>query len=227
MGDSWEDWDDESYAPPPPGGAPAAAAKSKFEDEDVEEDAPKWEDSVPKPQQAKAKPASKYDESRGVVGAGEGPLDDPEAEKLRQLRLIEEADYKATLELFAGDRDLDSFLPKSARDFEELAALVAAKYVLPHARSPHYKLLAKQVRDAGELLKHALSRPEVSSGDAKDIETSVAGLRSDKLREEKAAAAQGKKTSKKAALNVGKSGGSAGLDDYIYDDADDDGFEFM
>jgi hypothetical protein len=28
-------------------------------------------------------------------------------------------------------------------------------------------------------------------------------------------------------VNVGKGGGTAGLDDYIYDDADEDGYDFM
>lgn len=37
---------------------------------------------------------------RGGAGADEGPLDDPVAEKLRQQRLVEEADYEAALELF-------------------------------------------------------------------------------------------------------------------------------
>ena len=54
-----------------------------------------------------------------------------------------------------------------------------------------------------------------------------AGIRADKLKEEKAAAAAGKKTTKKATLNVGKSGGSAGLDDYQYDVADEDDYDFM
>lgn len=47
---------------------------------------------------------SKYDESRGMQrgGVDEGPLDDPIAEKLRQQRLVEEADYAATMELFGG-----------------------------------------------------------------------------------------------------------------------------
>ena len=58
MGDSWEDWDAEDYTPPPPGGAaaqPAAvdSSKARFEDEDVEEDAPKWEGNVPKPQKVR------------------------------------------------------------------------------------------------------------------------------------------------------------------------------
>ena len=55
--------------------------------------------------QPKEKPSSKYDESRGAEGGAEeggDALADPVAEKLRQQRLVEEADYKATLELFGG-----------------------------------------------------------------------------------------------------------------------------
>jgi translation initiation factor 3 subunit J len=54
-----------------------------------------------------------------------------------------------------------------------------------------------------------------------------AGIRSEKLRDEKVALG-GKKTAKKATLNVGRSGGSAGLDDYKYDNnGDDDDYDFM
>lgn len=45
-------------------------------------------------------------------------------------RLVEEADFKATAELFAkkGDeKTLDSFIPKSESDFEEYAELVSHK----------------------------------------------------------------------------------------------------
>lgn len=52
------------------------------------------------------------------------------------------------------------------------------------------------------------------------------GVRSEKLKEEKAAAGSGKKSQKKAALNVGKSGGSAGLDDFVYDDAGESCFVY-
>lgn len=48
----------------------------------------------------KKKVESRYDENRGVSKADEGPLDDPIAEKLRQQRLVEEADYASTMELF-------------------------------------------------------------------------------------------------------------------------------
>ncbi|GAB4817234.1 hypothetical protein N2152v2_004280 [Parachlorella kessleri] len=225
MGDSWEDWDAEEFTPAVPGAVPAAAPavdKARFADEDQgEEDEPKWKKDVPKPQQPK-KQEKKYDESKGMSSLSldeEGPLDDPELERQRQQRLVEEADFKATMELFGGGRELEGFIPKSAKDFEEYAALVVQKYLLPQAKSTHYKLLVKQ------LIKHSLVF--VSAQDAKDIETSVAGIRADKLKEEKAAAAAGKKTTKKAALNVGKSGGSAGLDDYKFDVADEDDYDFM
>ena len=51
MGDSWEDWDDDAADIPTPVVPVAAAAQeNKFADEDIEEDAPKWEGSVPEMQ---------------------------------------------------------------------------------------------------------------------------------------------------------------------------------
>ena len=54
------------------------------------------------PQAKDKKGVSKYDESKGAQqrGGDDTPLEDPIAEKLRQQRLIEEADYQATIELF-------------------------------------------------------------------------------------------------------------------------------
>jgi translation initiation factor 3 subunit J len=59
-------------------------------------------------------------------------LADPLAEKLRQQRLVEEADYQHTTELFGekksgGGPSLDSFIPKSEADFLEYAELLAQK----------------------------------------------------------------------------------------------------
>ncbi|KFM28088.1 Eukaryotic translation initiation factor 3 subunit J [Auxenochlorella protothecoides] len=222
MGDSWEDWDDEEAVPvvPVPGSTLAAAdINSKFAGEDEEEEAPKWKANVPKPQ-AKAKKMSKYDESKGLRSAAdEGPLDDPIAEKLRLQRLVEESDYQNAMELFGTVRDLDGFVPKSAKDFEEYAASIVAKYLLPHASNSNYKTLLKQ------LFRKALT--PLTATDTKDVETSVAGVRSEKLKEEKAATA-GKKATKKGSLNVGRSGGTAGLDDYVYDDVGvDEDYDFM
>lgn len=149
----------------------------------------------------------------------EGPLDDPIAEKLRQQRLVEEADYAATMELFGKSRDLDGFIPKSNVEFEELGKLVAIKHLLPHAQAKPslYKAAMKS-------LLHA-SLHSMAASDVKDLETCISGIRAEKLKAEKALNA-GKKQIKKASLNVGKGGGSAGLDDYVYDDLEDD-FDFM
>lgn len=53
MGDSWEDWDTEEVPVPVVNGAPAAAPKT-FEDEDAEEDEPKWKANLPQPQAVSA-----------------------------------------------------------------------------------------------------------------------------------------------------------------------------
>ncbi|PRW45133.1 Eukaryotic translation initiation factor 3 subunit J [Chlorella sorokiniana] len=234
MADSWEDWENEDEVVIP--GAPAAAAPepaaNKFAGEDEgEEEEPKWKANVPAPQQVPAKvPApqqakekkglSKYDESKGVRRTTDDtPLDDPVAEKLRQQRLIEESDFEAAMDLFGGSgRSLEGFIPKSAKDFDEFGRLVGGVHMLPHAKNAHYKAAIKS------FLKTALSA--MSAQEVKDVETCVAGIRSDRLKEEKAAQG-GKKTAKKAALNVGKGGASAGLDDYIYDDAGDGDDDFM
>ena len=51
MGDSWEDWDDDNATPVIPGVASATQeANTKFAGEDEEEEAPKWQAQVPKPQ---------------------------------------------------------------------------------------------------------------------------------------------------------------------------------
>lgn len=50
--------------------------------------------------------------------------------KLLDYRLVEEADYKSTAELFArkgDDKTLDNFIPKSENDFLEYAELISHK----------------------------------------------------------------------------------------------------
>ena len=53
---------------------------------------------------------------------------------LIRRRLVEEADLQAAKDLFGADLDLDTLQPKSAKDFEDLARALAAKYLTPHAR---------------------------------------------------------------------------------------------
>ena len=61
---------------------------------------------------------------------------------------MEQADYAAAKDLFGGAPEvgginLDVFLPKSVKDFEDFAAALAARFVLPHRESKNYKMLVK------------------------------------------------------------------------------------
>ncbi|MCI03514.1 eukaryotic translation initiation factor 3 subunit J-like, partial [Trifolium medium] len=47
---------------------------------------------------------------------------------MREGGLVEEADYKATKELFGGandEKNIDTFIPKSESDFNEYAELIS------------------------------------------------------------------------------------------------------
>ena len=194
-------------------------------------------------------------------------------------RLIEDSDLKAAQELFGGheklDVKLDEFSPKTAKDFEILGRVLASTYVIPHASSQHYKGLLKA------LVKAVLAPSDTQF--VKDVETTLAGLRTEKLKEERAKATAAKGVAclpwlcvaagvcrtgyqpavvtdlglscdlysaprcmasvqcvqylnacaswagagKKKTLNAGRSGGSAGLEDYHFDTALDDDTDFM
>lgn len=189
---------------------------SKFADEDEEEEDEKVH-AVPA-SQPKKKEEKKYTKASGEQ---EKPLDDPQAEKLRQQRLVEQSDYAAAKELFGGvgsGVNLEVFLPKSVKDFEDYAATIASKYVVGHGENKNYKAFLKS------LIKHMCA--PLPSTECKDLETCIAGVRSDKHKAEQAAVAA--KTKCKKQLNVGKANLSAGLEDYQYDDAgDNDGYDFM
>ncbi len=90
------------------------------------------------------------------------------------IRLVEQADYVATKELFGdvGGVDLERFLPKSVKDFDEYAATIAQRYVVGHRECKNYKAFIKS------LVKH-ICEP-LPSVECKDIETSIAGVRSGK-----------------------------------------------
>ncbi|KAJ7000340.1 eukaryotic translation initiation factor 3 subunit J [Populus alba x Populus x berolinensis] len=133
-----EDWEDEQVPPLVAKDQP----KSKWDDEDVDEDDVKesWEDEdepdpapvvKPPPEMAPKKPAVKSTEKKGNTAdvVKDQPLD-PLAEKLRQQRLVEEADFRSTAELFGkkdDEKSLDSFIPKSESDFSEYAELISHK----------------------------------------------------------------------------------------------------
>ncbi|KAJ4840893.1 hypothetical protein Tsubulata_010397 [Turnera subulata] len=224
-----EDWEDEEVPPLPVKEQP----KSKWDDEDVDENDVKesWEDDdepapVPAakapekaPEKASKKPAVKPTEKKGktVAETKQEPLD-PVAEKLRQQRLVEEADYKSTAELFAkkaDDKTLDNFIPKSESDFLEYAELVSHK-LRPYEKSFHYINLLKAVM--------RLSMTSMKAADAKDVASSVTAIANEKLKAEKEANAGKKKGGKKKQLHVEK-----GDDDLVlegtYDALDD--YDFM
>ncbi|KAM4124044.1 hypothetical protein ACB094_01G202800 [Castanea mollissima] len=220
-----EDWEDEQIPAIPTKEQP----KNKWDDEDVDDDDVKesWEDedeptpapeTKPPVEKAPKKLPVKATEKKGktVEVVQEEPLD-PVAEKLRQQRLVEEADYKSTKELFGerGDeKTLDNFIPKSESDFLEYAELISHK-LRPFDKSFHYITLLKAVM--------RLSMTTLKAADAKDVASSVTAIANEKLKAEKEANAGKKKTgSKKKQLLVDKPdddlvvNGYDALDDYDF-----------
>ncbi|WOL03993.1 hypothetical protein Cni_G12714 [Canna indica] len=229
------DWEDDDFEP----AAPALInkqPKNQWDDEDVDDENVKesWEDEeelvqAPKAEQvletsaAKAgrKGADKKEElpEAKTGGATSEVLADPVAEKLRQQRLVEEADYKSTAELFAkkgGDKTLDNFIPKSENDFMEYAELLSHK-IRPYEKSFHYMGLLKAVM--------RLSMASMKGADAKELASTVTAIANEKIKAEKEANAGKKKQgAKKKQLHVER-----GDDDFSaaggYDDVDD--YDFM
>ncbi|CAI9783847.1 unnamed protein product [Fraxinus pennsylvanica] len=206
--------------------------KSKWDDEDLDDNDVKesWEDEdepapapkvEPPPVKAPKKVAATSGEKKGkpVEAEKEAPLD-PIEEKLRQQRLVEEADYRATTELFAkkGDeKTLDNFIPKTENDFLEYAELVAHK-LRPYEKSFHYIGLLKAVM--------RLSMTSLKGSDAKEVASSVSAIANEKIKAEKEANAGKKKTGgKKKQLQVGKPEDDVAVGGGGYDDYDD--YDFM
>lgn len=97
-------------------------------------------------------------------------------------RLQEESDLeaaKAAFGLGVDDIDLDSLEPKSQKEFEDYGRILSAKYITQHSKSKHYKDLVKA------LLKSFMVPLDVQQ--TKDVEACIAGIRTDKLKEEQAA----------------------------------------
>ncbi|KMT09076.1 hypothetical protein BVRB_6g131840 [Beta vulgaris subsp. vulgaris] len=223
-----EDWEDDSV----PQLLKKDQPRSSWDDEDADDDDVKesWEDEdepepapAPSPAKAPEKPSKKAGskepakKGKEVEPANETPLD-PVAEKLRQQRLVEEADYKSTTELFAkkgDDKTLDNFIPKSESDFAEYAELVSHK-LRAYEKSFHYIGLLKAVM--------RLSTTSLKAADAKEVASSVTAIANEKLKAEKEANAGKKKTGvKKKQLHIGKPDDDLAVAGY--DDADD--YDFM
>eukprot|EP00249_Psilotum_nudum_P005371 c18814_g1_i1 orf=464-1183(+) len=237
-----DDWESEDFVPVQPiiSGEPP---KSHWEDEDTEEEAVKesWEDEhlpdpVATPIGAAAAPAAevlavatsvasqkgntekkKVIESKGKMFAAEDDVATKLDEKLRQQRLVEEADYQSTTELFGktvGEKTLDNFIPKSESDFLEYAELIAYK-LRPFEKSFHYLTLVKSViRCAMVPLKAA---------DAKETVSTVQVVSNEKLKLEKEATAGKRRIgAKKKQLNVDND-----EDNYVGSYNDTEEYDFM
>ncbi|KAJ0234473.1 Eukaryotic translation initiation factor 3 30 kDa subunit [Hirschfeldia incana] len=204
-----DDWEAEDFQPLPA----KVVLKSNWDDEDVDENDIKdsWEEEdepvpVPAPvvkpatEKAPKKAAAKGVEKKAKTveaSSKEEPLD-PLAEKLRMQRLVEEADYQATAELFGAkteEKSVDIFIPKSESDFLEYAEMISRK-LLPYEKSFHYIGLLKAVM--------RLSVANMKAADVKDVTSSVTAIANEKLKAEKEAAAGKKKSGKKKQLHVDK-----------------------
>ncbi|GAA0139857.1 translation initiation factor [Lithospermum erythrorhizon] len=225
-----EDWEDV----PVPDILKKEPVKSTWDDEDVDDNAIKesWEDEdEPEPapktgppvDKISKKTVAKTSEKKGKaieVAKVDPAVEelDPVAEKLRQQRLVEEADYKATAELFgkkSDEKTIDNFIPKSESDFMEYAELISHK-LRPYEKSYHYIGLLKTVM--------RLSLTTLKGADAKDVASSITAIANEKIKAEKEANAGKKKTgSKKKQLLIDKD------EDVVataaYDDFDD--YDFM
>ncbi|KNA17698.1 hypothetical protein SOVF_077610 isoform A [Spinacia oleracea] len=133
-------------------------------------------------------------------------------------RLVEEADYKSTTELFSrksDERTLYNFIPKSESDFLEYAELISYK-LRPYEKSYHYIGLLKAVM--------RLSITSLTADDAKEVAFLVTAIANEKLKAEKEANAGKKETGlKKKQLHVDNADDDLAVAGY--DDNDD--YDFM
>eukprot|EP00803_Ostreobium_quekettii_P011121 evm.model.scf_3727.2 EVM.evm.TU.scf_3727.2 scf_3727:7371-11039(+) len=198
------------------------AEKAKFQDED-EEDEDEEEKTVlgkPRPPRDPSK-ASKAQAKKCTVPVDQ-PLDDPVAEKARQQRLQEEADFQNTLEALGDEefKKLQKFIPRTEKDFDEFVQLLLSRFFSPHKESKQYRHMLKQ------LMRGALD--SAASSDVKELETCLVGVRMKRQQEEKRKEQESKEKKGKKFVNVGSNRASAGLEDYIYDDGGlDDDYDFM
>eukprot|EP00897_Mesotaenium_endlicherianum_P003287 jgi/Mesen1/2987/ME000176S02019 len=213
-----DDWDAEDFEPVLPG-VPQEPVKGQWDDEDQEEEVKETrgqeEIVAAKPKAEKKK--KKVEDKSNATGTEE--LLDPIAEKLRRQRLVEEADFKHTKELFgdAALKSLDDVTPKSEAEYMEYAELVASK-VTAFEKSYHYMAMLKA------FLRKATASMDATM--AKELSAVATVITNEKLKLEKEATAGKKKTgAKKKQLIVDK----AEDDDYrggAYADAGDE-YDFM
>lgn len=109
--------------------------------------------------------------------------------------------------------------PATAKEADEYGRALSAMFLSPHSSTPQYKNIVKAV------LKAAMQHMDAPA--CKEMEAAAAAVRAEKVKAEAAAKAASSGKKNKKTLNVGRSGGAAGLDDYVYDDPLDDDVDFM
>jgi translation initiation factor 3 subunit J len=218
MADSWEDDDFEPVAPV----APKPPVKGAWDDEEEEEEEEVKEAPAGAEKKSPAAPKPKKDKKPKAGGpkAADETLADPVAEKLRQQRLVEESDFRATKELFGGqnkeERSLEGFIPKTEADYLEYATLVADK-VTPFQKSFHYMSLLKH-------LSRAVSEP-LKGADVKELASTLTVLANEKIKAEKAAEKGPTKSKGKAKRELKVDAAEDDFRNVPYDGPDD--YDFM
>jgi len=207
--ENWEDFDEEKVP------SLLSPNNSRWEDEDKQpvkglDEKETLEKKEPAKKPTKASKFSEKVEARGTTV--DNPLEDPAAEKQRKQKLVEEADFRNTQEMFSGlavENIINTANPKDEKDFVELANSIAAKYST-FDKSFHYKNFLKTLfRQMAVNLK---------SDEIKDISSSLTILSNEKMKAEKEGTKK-KKGAKKAQVNV--------KDDMNDDDYMDDYSDFM
>eukprot|EP00026_Physarum_polycephalum_P015368 Phypoly_transcript_16032.p1 GENE.Phypoly_transcript_16032~~Phypoly_transcript_16032.p1 ORF type:complete len:236 (+),score=67.63 Phypoly_transcript_16032:60-767(+) len=219
-------WEDEDFTPAKPGTKPVS---DSWEDEDSNTSSGiqikgSWEDedvTTPEPAKPKAaepkKPAAKPAPKKAVAKPTYVSSGDPLVDKMREQRLVEEADYQNVEDMFglskpeekSGETDHEPDLldqkPKTEAEFEHFAAQIAEK-LSAHERSFNYPFFVKS------LTKHLCTNFSKAE-DIKDIITALNVLVNEKLKSEKPKPKQPKKA---AGPTSGKK---------VYKDAFDDDFD--
>ncbi|KAL3624913.1 hypothetical protein CASFOL_031581 [Castilleja foliolosa] len=186
---------------------------SSEEEEDEPTPAPKTEPMPTKKAHKKTASETVEKKRKRFEALKEAPLD-PVEEKLCQQRLVGEADYKSTAELFGKmGKTLDNFIPKSEGDFTEYAELVADK-LCPYEKNYHYIGLLKAVM--------RLSMVSLTGSDATDVASSITAIVNEKIKVEMEANAGKKKTEDESVPNLLKMDYKlkSNLDDEDLDDND-------
>ncbi|KAG0467331.1 hypothetical protein HPP92_018911 [Vanilla planifolia] len=233
-----EDWEEEDFEPEAPA-IKKEQPKRLWDDEDIEEEDVKesWEDEDDEATKEPKKEAAVEKKAEPKVGKvetgkkGKAPdskttkstnhvIADPAAEKLRQQRLVEEADYKSTTELFSKKGDEKNLWRISSQSPSRISLNMPSFSLIKSVRmrkSYHYIGLLKTV------MRNCMT--SLKAADAKEIASSVTAIANEKLKAEKEANAGKKKQgAKKKQLHVEKPD-----DDMVsaaYDDTADD-YDFM